>query len=167
MPNSFHYYKYYITSLFQPESIHGLGNSRGNRYSTAHVEKKPYSIFPKQRNAYWTFTWHEMGKFDLPACIDYVLYETGQTKLQYIGHSQVGLIYRWNYLNSQCFKTRLQGTTAFFVMMSEKPEYNEKIEMMHALAPIAFLGNVFSPTIRAVSPFIAALKVWILFSLIV
>lgn len=116
-----------------------LGNSRGNVYSAQHVEKSPYSIFSKQRNLYWNFTWHEIGVYDLPACIDYILYETGAKKLQYIGHSQ--------------------GTTAFFVMLSERPEYCGKIEMMHALAPIAFLANVYSPTIRAVVPFIATLKV--------
>lgn len=47
---------------------------------------------------------------------------TKQEKIFYVGHSQ--------------------GTTAFFVMMSEKPEYNEKIRMMAALAPIAYMGNL-------------------------
>lgn len=80
-----------------------------------------------------------MGVYDLPASIDYVLKKTGQQKLQYIAHSQ--------------------GTTAFFVMMSERPEMNDKVQMMHALAPVAFMSHVYSPTINAVAPFIKALKV--------
>lgn len=64
---------------------------------------------------------------------------TGQEKLQYIGHSQ--------------------GTTAFFVMLSEKPEYNDKIEVMHALAPIAYIGHVVSPPIKGCALFLKMLQV--------
>lgn len=80
-----------------------------------------------------------MGVYDLPAMIDYVLNKTEQTNLQYIAHSQ--------------------GSTAFFVMTSEKPEYNQKIEMMHALAPVAFLSHVISPPIRIIAPFVSLLDV--------
>lgn len=41
-----------------------------------------------------------------------------------------------------------QGSTAFFVMMSERPEYNAKIKMMHALAPVAYIDNAISPVLR-------------------
>ena len=44
--------------------------------------------------------------------IDYALWESGQRTLDYIGHSQ--------------------GTTAFFVMASERKEMNAKIRTMHA-----------------------------------
>lgn len=54
--------------------------------------------------------------------IDFVLAKTGQEKLYYVGHSQ--------------------GTTAFFVMASEHPEYNEKIKLMVALAPVAFMESL-------------------------
>lgn len=57
-----------------------------------------------------------MSVKDLPAFIDYIINYTGHKKLNYIGHSQ--------------------GTTMFFVLMSELPEYNEKIIVMNALAPI-------------------------------
>lgn len=73
--------------------------------------------------------------------IDYILVVTGEKKLQYIGHSQ--------------------GTTAFFVMSSERPEYNSKIQLMHALAPVAFMANVISPPVRLISPFVSVLKVCI------
>lgn len=116
-----------------------LCNCRGNVYSTKHTVHKPYSIFPTKRKQYWSFSFHEIGYYDLPASIDYVLEKTEQKKLQYIAHSQ--------------------GTTAFFVMTSEKPEYNDKVEMMHAIAPIAFLSNVYSPTILLLVLCLPVLKV--------
>lgn len=80
---------------------------------------------------------------DLPAMIDYVLSEnTHFKKLHYIGHSQ--------------------GTTAFFVMASRKPEYNEKILLMNALAPIAFMENLQSPFSRVLHRFQPLLQVSLL-----
>lgn len=59
---------------------------------------------------------------DLSAMIDYILYQTGQKQLFYIGFSQ--------------------GTTQFFVLMSLRPEYNKKIKLMSALAPVAYTGHI-------------------------
>jgi len=118
-----------------------MGNSRGNVYSTKHIKYNPFSILPYKRKQYWSFTWHEIGVYDLPASIDFVLYKTGSKKLQYIGHSQ--------------------GTTAFFVMLSEKPEYNDKIEKMHALAPIAYVGHVVSPPIKGLTMFLSMLQAFV------
>lgn len=98
-----------------------MGNSRGNVYSRAH-ESLLTSDFK-----FWDFTWHEMGIYDLPASIDYVLSTTGQNKINFLGHSQ--------------------GTTSFFVMMSERPEYNDKISKFIAYAPLAYASNVESPII--------------------
>lgn len=63
--------------------------------------------------------------FDIPASIDYVLKLTGHSKLTYVGHSM--------------------GTTVFFVMCTMRPEYNQKIHQMIALAPIAFMSHTRSP----------------------
>lgn len=71
--------------------------------------------------------------------VDYTLKTAEVEKLQYIGFSQ--------------------GTTVFWVMTSTKPEYNDKIIAMHALAPIAFVGNIKSPLIRALAPFSNTLEV--------
>lgn len=126
-----------------------LGNSRGNLYSTdwsgylniigSHIPGYllHFAGLGKLKN-YWGFTWHEMGVHDLPANIDYILAKTGQSKLQYIGHSQ--------------------GTTQFFVMLAEKPEYNDKIEMMHALAPVAFMKHTSSPALGALVPIMDYIK---------
>lgn len=103
-----------------------LGNARGNTYSKKHVNRVPSD------QCFWEFSWDEIGRFDLPAMIDFSLAKTGQKDLYYVGHSQ--------------------GTTSFFVMCSMKPEYNAKIRIMFALAPIAWMSNMVSPMIRLVAP---------------
>ncbi|XP_071558741.1 lipase 3-like [Temnothorax nylanderi] len=93
-----------------------LGNSRGTTNS------KNHTILSIQNARFWDFSWHEMGMYDLPATIDYILYQTGQQQLFYIGFSQ--------------------GTTQFWVLMSLRPEYNKKIKLMSALAPVAYTGHI-------------------------
>ncbi|XP_032510738.2 lipase 3-like [Danaus plexippus] len=109
-----------------------MGNARGNTYSRSHISLKPSS------SAFWKFSWHEIGFYDIPAIIDYVLRETGVPRIQYVGFSQ--------------------GTTAFWVMMSTRPEYNKKVSAMQALAPVAFVGNIKSPLVRALAPFTNSLE---------
>lgn len=103
-----------------------LGNARGNKYSRRHVKLSPTD------SDFWKFSWHEIGVYDLPAAIDYIQEQTDQKKIFYVGHSM--------------------GTTIAFVLLSEKPEYNDKIEAMIALAPVANVTYMTSP-IRAVAPF--------------
>ncbi|XP_047996958.1 lipase 3-like [Leguminivora glycinivorella] len=103
-----------------------LGNSRGCKHSRRHIEMSP------SQGAFWDFSWHEVGYYDLPAMINYALNTTGQEKLKYVGHSQ--------------------GTTAFWVMGSERPEYMEKIALMVALSPVAFMSHMKSPIIRFLAP---------------
>ncbi|XP_034473670.1 lipase 1 [Drosophila innubila] len=97
-----------------------MGNARGNRYSRSHVK-----LNPSTDKVYWSFSWHEIGLYDLPAMIDAVLAKTGYKKLSYIGHSQ--------------------GTTSFFVMASSRTDYNEKVLVMQALAPVAFTTHIKTP----------------------
>lgn len=102
-----------------------LGNFRGNTYSRRHATISPESP------SFWQFSWHEMGVKDLPEMIDYVLQQTSQRQLDYIGHSQ--------------------GTTTFLVMTSTKPEYNIKIRSAHLMAPLAFMSHMRSPLIRTIA----------------
>lgn len=111
-----------------------MGNQRGNTWSRKHVKLNP------NKSKFWDFSWHEIGYYDLPAMIDYVLNVTGKNKLSYVGHSQ--------------------GTAAFFVMTSEKPEYNKKINLMSALAPIGFMKKVPSLFIQVLARFEHSLKVF-------
>lgn len=95
-------------------------NSRGNRYSRSHRY-----LNPDIDKRFWDFSFHEKGFYDLPAAIDHVLERTRQRQLSAIGHSQ--------------------GNTIFYVMGSTRPEYNKKIKVMIALAPICFLEHVKPP----------------------
>lgn len=96
-----------------------LHNSRGNTYSRNHTTLNVDS------DAFWQFSFHEMGVYDIPATIDYILNITSRKSLYYIGHSQ--------------------GTTQFFVMGSERPEYTGKIKRQFSMAPVTFMGRSFNP----------------------
>ncbi|XP_047362652.1 lipase 3-like isoform X2 [Vespa velutina] len=104
-----------------------LVNARGNKYSRKH------KIYTPKDKKFWDFSWHEIGYYDIPAIIDYVLEKTGHSEVSYIGYSQ--------------------GTTTFFVMGSERPEYNAKVKVMISLAPIAFISNQRSPLLKCVVHF--------------
>lgn len=103
-----------------------MGNTRGNTYSRNHT-----TLNPDKDKKFWEFSWHEIGAIDLPQVIDYVLEQTGAQSLYYCGHSQ--------------------GTTVFYVMTSEKPEYNKKIKVHVSLAPIGFLNHMKSPFLKLIS----------------
>lgn len=107
-----------------------LGNARGNRYSRRHISISPES------SQFWQFSWHEVGTTDLPNTIDFILSTTGHEQLHYIGHSQ--------------------GTTVFWVMCAERPEYNSKILSMQALAPAAYMHHTRSPYIIWLSSFLTS-----------
>lgn len=49
-----------------------LANSRGSKYSRDHK-----TLNPDEDAAFWNFSFIEMGKYDLPATIDYVIKNTG------------------------------------------------------------------------------------------
>lgn len=66
--------------------------------------------------------------------IDYALNTTRMKRLVYVGHSQ--------------------GTTSFYVMASQRTEYNNKIKAMFSLAPVAYANHLFSPLFRLMSTFI-------------
>uniref|UniRef100_A0A182FR21 Uncharacterized protein n=2 Tax=Anopheles albimanus TaxID=7167 RepID=A0A182FR21_ANOAL len=105
-----------------------MGNARGNRYSNRHRFRSNVT------QQFWDFSWHEVGSIDIPNMIDYILVRTGQQSLQYVGHSQ--------------------GTTAYWVMMSQHPYYNRRIKSMHALAPAAYMHNTRSPYVIFLATFL-------------
>ena len=70
-----------------------------------------------------------MGVYDLPAEIDYILNRTDEKSVYYVGMSM--------------------GTTMFFVFASERPEYNDKIRLKIAEAPVVFMDKITSPIARS------------------
>lgn len=64
----------------------------------------------------------------MPTELDYVMQNTGNTGVLYIGHSM--------------------GTTALYVLLSVRPEYNSKIMLMVSLSPVAYMSNMKSTLFR-------------------
>lgn len=97
-----------------------LLNTRGNKYSRRHVSKNP----DDPASGFWNFTWTEIGTMDHPAEIDYILAQTNFEKVNYIGYSE--------------------GTTTLFVLLSQRPDYNRKINIASLMAPIVFTNHIGS-----------------------
>lgn len=93
-----------------------LGNIRGNTYSRGHVSLSTNDI------AYWNFSWHELGVYDLPAMINYIVNMTGSPLKAYIGFSM--------------------GTTSLYVMASERPEITKLVQSSYSLAPVVFVKHI-------------------------
>lgn len=113
-------------------------NARGNDYSTDHLVYNRNGR-DEERRKYWDFSWHEIGIYDLPATIDFILEHTKFLRIHYIGHSQ--------------------GVTTFFVMTSEKPEYNKKIFLMTAMAPPVFMGHNNNELVKISCSFLNSIEV--------
>ncbi|CDW83495.1 ab-hydrolase associated lipase region family protein [Stylonychia lemnae] len=99
-----------------------LGNNRGNKYSdTSFVKKSNYD--------FWNYGYEEMGDYDLPAMIDYILTLTKNQKLAFIGHSQ--------------------GTSQMFYALSHNEQYfADRVSVFIALGPVMRLSNEQSTLVR-------------------
>lgn len=92
-----------------------MGNTRGNTYSKAHVNLDTCS----RCKEFWDFGFDETGVYDYSAEIDLILEVTGFEKLRFVGHSM--------------------GGTQYMILLSERPEYNDKIQEGYLLAPAVFM----------------------------
>ncbi|XP_075982113.1 lipase 1-like [Anticarsia gemmatalis] len=92
-----------------------LGNLRGTIYSA-------HKNLTRDEAKFWDYSFHEHGKYDMPALIDRVVNITGLDKIMCLCYSM--------------------GTTSTFTMLSQKPEYNDKIVAFVALAPAVYLNNM-------------------------
>ncbi|CAH1113089.1 unnamed protein product, partial [Psylliodes chrysocephalus] len=110
-----------------------LLNARGVIKSRGH---KYYNI--NKGKKYWNFGFHEVAVYDVTANIDFILTKTKQ-KPFVIGHSQ--------------------GNTCYFIMMAEKPEYNEKVKLGVAYGPgIKFdIDNPFIPPLLYITGLLKAI----------
>lgn len=112
-----------------------LANARGTEPSRSHVRLNPNGFRQKK---YWSFSWHEIGIYDIPAIVDHMLSKTNQKKLTYIGFSQ--------------------GTTSFLAFASMRPEYNDKLLDVHLLAPVSSLKNTRKTLYITLARFYTPLK---------
>ncbi|XP_053209378.1 gastric triacylglycerol lipase-like [Panonychus citri] len=97
-----------------------IPNLRGCRYSRNHTH-----LNPNIDDEFWRFSFEQMITYDAPTIIDYVLKQTNNDQLGWIGHSM--------------------GTTIIFGLLVEQPEYSKKINPFIALAPVAYVGHITTP----------------------
>ncbi|NXU42299.1 LIPM Lipase, partial [Drymodes brunneopygia] len=93
-----------------------IGNNRGNSWSRQHVN---LSIASEE---FWDFSFHEMAMYDLPAMVGFILMQTDQEKLFYVGHAQ--------------------GSSLGFIAFSSLPHLAKKIKLFFALAPVYTFRHV-------------------------
>ena len=106
-----------------------MTNSRGNIHSYEHMKPSVYNVH-KVNSPFYNFTWDDMGNYDVPSNIDYILKHTNYKKVFYIGHSQ--------------------GTTQFFVSSDVVPDLADKIQGFIGLGPVMYVGNMYSPYLRLI-----------------
>jgi pimeloyl-ACP methyl ester carboxylesterase len=96
-----------------------LGNNRGNTFSRKHETLDPDT----DAEAFWDFTWYDMGTKDQPAFFSYIQEHTNNQKIAYIGHSE--------------------GTTQMFTALSELEDsfFGDKTSLFVALGPVSKIPN--------------------------
>ena len=106
-----------------------LGNSRGNTYSLANTKYDP----DKDEKKFFDFSWQDMIKDD-KAVIDYIIENTGQEKVAYVGHSQ--------------------GTTQMFAALAQDEEsFKDKLSLFVALGPVSKIANTQAELLQFVVHF--------------
>ncbi|XP_010133378.1 PREDICTED: lysosomal acid lipase/cholesteryl ester hydrolase-like, partial [Buceros rhinoceros silvestris] len=99
-----------------------MGNSRGNTWSLKHKTLKP------SQKEFWQFSIDEMGKYDIPAELYFIMNKTGQKDVYYIGHSE--------------------GTTIGFIAFSTYPELAKRVKIFCALGPVSTCPHATSPLVK-------------------
>ncbi|NWW73173.1 LIPM Lipase, partial [Climacteris rufus] len=102
-----------------------MGNSRGNTWSLKH------KILNPSQKAFWKFSFDEMGKYDIPAELYFIMNKTGQKDVYYVGHSE--------------------GSTAGFIAFSTHPELAKHVKVFFALGPVTACPHATSPLIKITS----------------
>lgn len=94
-----------------------MTNNRGNLFSKNHT-----TLDPDHNEAFWNFSFADLGRHDVPTNIKYILGSTGKPNLSYVGWSQ--------------------GTSQFFVAMTDattKAYVDQSVNLFVALSPVTFM----------------------------
>ena len=112
-----------------------LPNSRGNIYSRGHRDL--YGA-----KDYFKYSFFEMGRFDLPACVDYVRNYTNQDKISYFAHSQ--------------------GTSSMFSALAfNYGNMNDKLLMFVAVGPVVRLDDVRAEFMKQIGGRVYDMQWWL------
>ncbi|KFZ51516.1 Lysosomal acid lipase/cholesteryl ester hydrolase, partial [Podiceps cristatus] len=98
-----------------------MGNSRGNTWSLKHKTLKPC------QKEFWQFSFEDIGKYDIPAELYFIMNKPGQKGVYYIGHSE--------------------ASTAGFVAFSTYPELAQRVKVFFALGPVVTITHATSPLV--------------------
>uniref|UniRef100_A0A8B9M7N4 AB hydrolase-1 domain-containing protein n=1 Tax=Accipiter nisus TaxID=211598 RepID=A0A8B9M7N4_9AVES len=98
-----------------------MGNSRGNTLSLKHKTLKPC------QKEFWQYSFDEIGKYDIPAELYFVMNKTGQKDVYYVGHSE--------------------AATAGFIAFSTYPELAQRVKVFFAMGPVATATHATSPLV--------------------
>uniref|UniRef100_A0A663LXA0 AB hydrolase-1 domain-containing protein n=1 Tax=Athene cunicularia TaxID=194338 RepID=A0A663LXA0_ATHCN len=98
-----------------------MGNSRGDTWSLKHKTLKPC------QKEFWQFSFDEIGKYDIPAELYFIMNKTGQKDVYYVGHSE--------------------ASTAGFIAFSTYPELAQRVKVFFALGPAATITYATSPLV--------------------
>ena len=113
-----------------------MGNTRGNTWSNDHTTLDTCHGCAD----YWEFSWDDTALKDYPAEIDYILEQTQAQDLFLVGYSM--------------------GTSQYFVLLSEMPEYNDKIRAGFMMAPVTSLSRCSSMALD-MSDYAGAFQDWL------
>ena len=101
-------------------------------YSLFHLRT---SIVITKSVFYYCFAYRgdEIGWYDMPVSIEYILKTTGHKRLSFVGNSF--------------------GCTVFFIAMIVRPDLNAKVDIMFAFAPLVTMSDMRVPFVRTFAPF--------------
>lgn len=80
---------------------------------------------PLQSKEFLNYNLHDIGIYDIRALLEFVLNQTSESTISYVGHSQ--------------------GAGTLLILLSTMPEFNSYINEAHLLTPAVFLKEAKSP----------------------
>lgn len=79
------------------------------------------NYYSKENLGDWNFSWDNMAFEDFPLIFNYIEEVTKQPKFYYVAHSQ--------------------GTSSIMALLSEYPEWNDRLYAVSLMAPVGFVSN--------------------------